>query len=70
MHTVHRSDGWRAGPWDDWVAASELHRPTYAERIHPEQLLRTRANTWSNLVSSLVGFYACGRNDFARGYSP
>ena len=36
------------GPWDDWVAARELHRPTYAERIHPEQLLRTRANTWSN----------------------
>ena len=50
--------------------ARELPRPTYAERIHPEQLLRTMANTWSNLVSSLVGFYACGRNDFARGYSP
>ncbi len=48
------------GPWDDWVAARELHRPTYAERIHPEQLLRTRANTWSNLAYCLVGFYTCG----------
>ena len=48
------------GPWDDWVAARELHRPTYAERIHPEQLLRTRANTWSTLAYCLVGFYACG----------
>ena len=60
------------GPWDDWVAARELHRPTYAERIHPEQLLRTRANTWSNLAYCLVGFYACGLSvrDWRRAAAP
>ena len=60
------------GPWDDWVAARELHRPTYAERIHSEQLLRTRANTWSNLAYCLVGFYACGLSvrDWRRATGP
>jgi hypothetical protein len=60
------------GPWDDWVAARELHRPTYAERIHPEQFLRTRANTWSNLAYCLVGFYACGLSvrDWRRAAAP
>jgi hypothetical protein len=60
------------GPWDDWAAARELHRPTYAERIHPEQLLRTRANTWSNLAYCLVGFYACGLSvrDWRRAAAP
>ena len=47
-------------PWNGWAPARELRQPTYAERIHPERLLRTRANTWSNLGYCLVGFYACG----------
>ena len=47
-------------PWNGWASARELRQPMYAERIHPERLLRTRANTWSNLGYCLVGFYACG----------
>jgi len=56
-------------PWNGWASARELRQPMYAERIHPERLLRTRANTWSNLGYCLVGFYACGlaARDWRRG---
>lgn len=46
--------------WSDWVEARELRRPIYAERVYADDLLRTRANSWSNLAYVLVGFYALG----------
>ena len=48
------------GVWSDWTESRELRRPAYAERIYPEDLFRTQANTWSNLAYVLVGFYAIG----------
>ena len=44
--------------WRGWGEARELRQPGYAERIYPEDVLRTRANSWSNLAYVLVGFYA------------
>lgn len=44
--------------WSHWAEASELRRPAYAERIYPDEVFRTQANTWSNLTYVLVGFYA------------
>ena len=52
----HSYDG--RNVWRDWTEAKELRRPAYAERIYPDDLLRTRANSWSNLTYVLVGFYA------------
>lgn len=46
--------------WQDWTEARELRQPAYAERIYPEDVFRTRANSWSNLAYVLVGFYAVG----------
>jgi len=46
--------------WSGWTEARELRRPGYAERIYPDDFLRTRANSWSNLAYVLVGFYALG----------
>lgn len=46
--------------WRDWAEAKELRQPKYAERIYHEDVLRTRANSWSNLAYVLVGFYAVG----------
>ena len=46
--------------WSGWTEARELRRPNYAERVYPEDFLRTRANSWSNLACVLVGFYALG----------
>lgn len=46
--------------WQDWTEAGELRRPDDAGRIHPEDFLRTGANTWSNLAYILAGFYAVG----------
>ncbi len=43
--------------WDGWRESDGLRRPTYAERIHPDDFFRTRANTWSNLAYVYVGFY-------------
>jgi len=31
----------------------------YAEPIHPESILRTRLNTWSNVAFLLIGLYIC-----------
>jgi hypothetical protein len=52
----HSYDG--RNVWRDWTEAKELRRPAYAERICPDDLLRTRANSWSNLTYVLVGCYA------------
>ena len=46
--------------WRDWTESRELRHPGYAERIYPDDVLRTRANAWSNLAYVLVGFYALG----------
>jgi hypothetical protein len=56
-------DGQRV--WDGWRESDGLRRPTYAERIYPDNLFRTWANTWSNLSYIAVGFYciALGWND-------
>ena len=55
-------------PWDGWRESSELRRPAYAERVYPNAIFRTRANTWSNLAYVLVGFYgmALGVHDSRR----
>ena len=45
------------GVWQAWVESHEFRRPGYSERIHADDLFRTRANTWSNLAYVLVGFY-------------
>ncbi len=44
-------------PWAGWTPTAELAAPIYAERVHADSLLRTRANTWSNLAYVLVGLY-------------
>jgi hypothetical protein len=51
--------------WDGWRESDGLRRPTYAERIYPDNFFRTWANTWSNLSYISVGFYclALGWND-------
>jgi hypothetical protein len=51
--------------WDGWRESDGLRRPTYAERIYPDNFFRTWANTWSNLSFIAVGFYciALGWND-------
>ncbi len=54
----NRYDG--TNVWSNWTASQELRKPGYAERIYPENVLRTRANSWSNLAYVLVGFYAVG----------
>jgi hypothetical protein len=48
------------GPWEGWDEGRELRRPGYAERVWPDQPIRTRANTFSNLAYVTVGLYACG----------
>jgi predicted membrane channel-forming protein YqfA (hemolysin III family) len=47
-------------PWEGWDEGRELRRPGYAERVWPDQPIRTRANTFSNLAYITVGLYACG----------
>lgn len=46
--------------WREWRPSVEFLRPIYAERIHSEDVFRTRANTWSNLAYVLVGLYGIG----------
>lgn len=46
--------------WSGWPESKEFRHPGYSERIYPEEVLRTRANTWSNLAYVLVGIYAIG----------
>jgi hypothetical protein len=44
--------------WNGWAESLELRHPAYAERVHLDEVLRTRSDTWSNLAYVLVGFYA------------
>ena len=44
--------------WGGWAESVELRHPAYAERVYPDDVLRTRSDTWSNLAYVLVGFYA------------
>ena len=55
--------------WSGWTEGRELRKPGYMERIYPNDFLRTRANSWSNLAYVLVGFYAFGLgiHDLRRG---
>lgn len=46
--------------WAGWAHSDELHRPRCAERTVVASVLRTRANTWSNLPFVLVGLYGLG----------
>lgn len=49
---------WQGQPvWSGWTESRELRHPAYAERVHLENVVRTRANSWSNLAYVLVGFY-------------
>jgi len=43
--------------WEGWRESRELRHPGYAERVHINEVFRTRANTWSNLAFVLVGLY-------------
>jgi len=47
-----------AAVWTGWQPANEFLDPSYAERIYPDSVFRTRMNTWSNLGYILLGFYA------------
>jgi hypothetical protein len=51
--------------WDGWRESHGLRNPSYTEQIFISQIIRTRANTWSNLSYILVGLYAValGRHD-------
>ena len=46
--------------WSRWTESSGLRRPSYAERVYVDDLLRTRANSWSNLAYVIIGLYAIG----------
>jgi predicted membrane channel-forming protein YqfA (hemolysin III family) len=46
--------------WANWDESRDLRRSSYAEKINVDALLRTRANTWSNLSYVIVGLYALG----------
>ena len=44
--------------WDGWRESHGLRNPSYTEQIFISEIIRTRANTWSNLSYILVGLYA------------
>lgn len=44
--------------WEGWSESRELRQPAYAERVHIDDVFRTRTNTWSNLAFVFVGFYS------------
>lgn len=44
--------------WDGWRESHGLRNPSYTEQIFISHIIRTRANTWSNLSYILVGLYA------------
>lgn len=46
--------------WADGQPSGEFEKPQYRERIYPDNLMRTRANTWSNLAYVVVGLYVIG----------
>ncbi len=51
----HRYQGQNV--WQNWVESNEFRKPIYTEAIHAADLIRTQANTWSNLAYVLVGLY-------------
>jgi predicted membrane channel-forming protein YqfA (hemolysin III family) len=68
--SVRFYDGHRV--WDGWRESAGLRNSEYAERIYPDNLFRTQANTWSNLAYVAVGFYAFafGWRDLRRPHPP
>jgi hypothetical protein len=54
--------------WNGWTECAEFRKPIYAERVYPEDVFRTRVNTWSNLAYVVVGLYALalGCHDWRR----
>ena len=44
--------------WEGFRESAAFRKPKYAETIHPADMFRTRANTWSNMAYALVGFQA------------
>jgi len=54
--------------WRGWAESVELRHPAYAERVYPDDVLRTRSDTWSNLAYVLAGCYvlALGWHDLRR----
>ena len=56
IQICHAYDGHNI--WDGWTEAQEFWHQDYSERMYPADFFRTRANTWSNLIYVLVGFYA------------
>ena len=57
------------GIWSGWRESGELRGAAYAEQVFIDDVIRTRANTWSNLAYVLVGLYslALGWHDLKRG---
>jgi len=51
--------------WEGWRESHGLRNPSYTEQIYTSEIIRTRANTWSNLSYILVGLYtiALSRHD-------
>jgi hypothetical protein len=58
LGATHAYDG--RNVWRDWTEAKALRRPVYAEQIYPDDLLRTRANSWSNLTERGLGIVHSG----------
>ena len=57
VHFISYYEGTKV--WTGWIADEEyVAYPTYAERVYWEDILRTRANTWSNFFYCFVGFFA------------
>jgi len=46
--------------WAGGQTSREFENPQYEEQIYPDNLMRTRANTWSNLAYVAVGLYVIG----------
>jgi hypothetical protein len=57
--------------WSGWTGSSDFSKPVLSERIRAGEVVRTRANTWSNLACVLVAFYsiALGLRDRRRPHS-
>lgn len=56
--------------WDGWRESHGLRNPSYTEQIFISQIIRTRANTWSNLSYILVGLYAIALSRHDRRQPP
>lgn len=56
--------------WDGWRESHGLRNPSYTEQIFISQIIRTRANTWSNLSYILIGLYAIALSRHDRRQPP